>query len=87
MIGGAGCVVQELFVWIAIKDDGSEGVMAAEIDMGTGDLRFTPLMSSKREIAEGPVASIARHVQEASAERGAPYRIELRHFSLALGNA
>lgn len=81
-----GCTITEIHMWIAIQDDGGEGIMSADVPFSMSDgsltVRHIPLMSSSRDSAEllGPRA---RQVQQVARDHGGRLvRIELRSFRL-----
>lgn len=43
--------ITELHVWVALNEDGSEGILSADM-MVEGKKRHMPLVSSKRHLAE-----------------------------------
>jgi hypothetical protein len=71
--------VTQLFVWLMINEDGSEGIVSADLPMEFGT-RHAPLFTSKRETAE-KLRPIAERVGLlTSEERGKPVTIVLRTF-------
>jgi hypothetical protein len=71
--------VTQLFVWIMINDDGSEGIMSHDLPFAMGT-RHAPLMTSKREAAEKMRPIAERVGLLTSEERGKPVTIVLRTF-------
>lgn len=56
--------IRELHCWIAVYADGSQGILSADMAMDFGT-RHTPLISSKREVAES-LEPMARRAQRAA---------------------
>lgn len=73
--------VTELHVWIATHPDTGEGIASADIDFG-GDIgsRHTPLMSSKRKIAERMQVIVDDLRQQALVQAGARVTFRLVTF-------
>jgi hypothetical protein len=72
--------VNQLFVWIMINDDGSEGIMSHRMAQHDGELAHMPLMSSKREVAM-KLRPIAERIGSlTSTERDKPVTVVLRTF-------
>jgi hypothetical protein len=71
--------ITQLFVWIMLNDDGSEGIVSADMPMEMG-MRHSPLMSSKRETAM-KLRPIAERIGSlTSTERDKPVTVVLRTF-------
>lgn len=73
--------INELHVWISIDANGGEGMLSADLPLPFGT-RHTPLMSSKREIAER-MRPIAEHLQRTATTDARRIEIELRTFRQA----
>jgi hypothetical protein len=69
----------EVHIWIGHYQDGTEGMLAADMEVMPGILRHMPLMHSRREIADA-AGDLARRIQEASPAGHRIVRIELRTF-------
>lgn len=66
--------VHEIFVWVAINPDGSEGIIATDM---------VPLFTSRRHVAEGALRKTAEMLRTEGRKIGVEFRIELRHYTLA----
>lgn len=73
--------ITELHVWIAINEDGSEGILSADIPFPGGMTRHCPLLNSKRDVAER-LRDQAEMMQKLAELSGTPLKIELRTFTL-----
>jgi hypothetical protein len=61
--------VTELHCWIGAHDDGGEGIMSTDMDLGDGiGLRHIPLMTSNRAVAEEMRPNVERMLGEARAQ-------------------
>lgn len=74
--------VEELWLWVGVHANGGEGILSADLPFGDhGAIRHVPLMTSKKQQADGPMAQMARRVQREAMHRADRLvRIELRHF-------
>lgn len=71
--------VRQIHVWIGVHADGQEAMLSADMPMAFGT-RHTPLMSSRRELAEA-MGVLARRIQREAMHRADRFvRIELRTF-------
>jgi hypothetical protein len=71
--------VREIHVWIGVHADGREAMLSADMPMAFGT-RHTPLMSSRRDLAE-KLQPLARRIQREAMHRADRFiRIELRTF-------
>lgn len=74
--------ITEVHIWIGIHADGREAMLSTDMPMAFGT-RHTPLISTKREVAEG-LWVLARRIQLAAMHRADRLiRIELRTFKVA----
>ena len=76
--------VTSLHAWIAIHENGGEGIISADLPSGrTRTMRHMPLMASRRDLAfrMEPLAEEAAEMSQTSAQP--VVRIELRSFVLA----
>jgi hypothetical protein len=71
--------VNHLFVWIMLNDDGSEGIISADMPMEMG-MRHSPLMSSKRDVAMRLRPIAERIAALTSTERDKPVTVVMRTF-------
>lgn len=71
--------VTHLYVWVSINDDGSEGIIASDLEILPGIVRHTPLMASKRTTAER-LQPMAEKAAALARKAGRTMRIELRIF-------
>jgi hypothetical protein len=73
--------IEMLYVWVGVHADGGEGILSTDLPLPLpGGTRHTPLMSSRRELAER-LRPLAREVQRASMHLADRFvRIELREF-------
>jgi hypothetical protein len=71
--------VLEVHIWIGVHADGREAMLSADLPLVMG-VRHTPLMSSRRDLAE-KFAPLVREIQRA-AMHGSDrlIRVELRTF-------
>lgn len=70
----------ELFVWIAHHADGSEGILAADLEPVRGVKRHMPLMNGHRDMAER-MTNRAKAIQSSSQHtKHRIVRVELRRF-------
>ncbi|MGD0109994.1 MAG: hypothetical protein ABSC06_39145 [Rhodopila sp.] len=77
--------IHEIFVWIGVHADGREAMLSADMPMAFGT-RHTPLMSSRRELAE-EMQTLARRIQREAMHRSDRLiRIELRTFVAGSGD-
>ena len=76
--------IRELWVWIAIEQDGGEGIVSADLDLaGTSIPRHMPLQSSRRDVAEGLEPLARRTVEAMMATTGRKATLRLEHFIAA----
>lgn len=68
--------ISQLYVWLAIDQEGNEGIIAAPV----------PLVTSNKEMAETQLAEAARRTQQAGKAAGHTFRIELRTFKPELAS-
>jgi hypothetical protein len=77
----AGYRITELHVWIGTHTNGGEGILSMDLSMPFG-IRHTPLVSSKRDVAER-FAPFARKIQREAMHRADCFvKIELRTFKV-----
>lgn len=71
--------ILSIHVWIGIHADGQEAMLSADMPMAFGT-RHSPLMSSRRDLAEA-LGVLARKIQREAMHRADRFvRIELRTF-------
>jgi hypothetical protein len=75
--------VETLYVWVGVHADGGEGILSADMPLPLpGGTRHTPLMSSRRDLAES-LRPLARQIQRNSMHLADRFvRIELREFRM-----
>ncbi len=73
--------IEQLHVWIATYEDGSEGIVSGDIEMVPGLIRHIPIMSSKRHVAEGLKPLAERAAEMGREHNGKGMTIELRTFT------
>jgi hypothetical protein len=72
--------IRLIHVWIGVHADGLEAMLSADMPMSFGT-RHTPLMSSRRDLAEA-MAPLARRIQREAMHRADRFvKVELRTFA------
>jgi hypothetical protein len=74
--------ITRLYAWVAIHDDGGEGILSADLPFPGEGRRHMPLISSKRSTAQ-MLESLARKIAADAGKAGKPVRCELRIFDLS----
>jgi hypothetical protein len=71
--------ITELFVWVAINPDGSEGICSADIEIPGHGSRHMPMMTSQRRLLPS-IKSLKERLAEMADDQGLGLRYELRRF-------
>jgi hypothetical protein len=73
--------ITELHVWILVYPNGAESIMSVDLPIGVhGEVRHTPLMSSRRNVAALAARIAQRVVADYVSIRDGGVRAELRSF-------
>lgn len=87
-MGGGGAMIAEepitqLYVWIAVYPDGSEGMLSRDMPTPWGK-RHMPLFTSKLDVAQ-KMQRIAELIQTEAEAQGEKFDIVMRAFRQELG--